>query len=74
MQVSVFKKLYVQRFYEGGNVFNVFVRPQGYTQCILLRNTDCKHNFCLFAKKTPQGIIKERIENTSSTAVHGEKT
>ncbi len=38
-------------FYEKGNAFIMFVRPWGYTQCVLVSNTECKHNFCLFTRK-----------------------
>ncbi len=30
-----------------GNPFNMFVRAQGYSQCVLVSKTECKHNFCL---------------------------
>ncbi len=45
-----------QMFYVEGNAFNTFVRAQEYTQSILVSDTECKHNFCLF--KTPQGTFK----------------
>lgn len=38
-------------FYEKGNKFNMFVRPQCRTQCVLVRNTECKPNFCVFTIK-----------------------
>lgn len=36
--------------HEEGNTFNMFVRPQGYTQCVLVCNTECKQP-CLFERK-----------------------
>lgn len=32
------------------NAFNTFDGPQGYTQCILVSNTECKHDFGLFTR------------------------
>lgn len=34
---------------EKGNVFDMFVRPQAYTQCIIVRNNDLKN----------KGVIEE---------------
>ncbi len=45
-------------FLEEGNVFNNFVRPQENTQCVLVRNTKCKHNLFVY-KKTPQGTFRK---------------
>ncbi len=36
-------------FYEEGDAFITFVRPQGYAYCVLV--TACKHNFSLFTRK-----------------------
>lgn len=41
--------------YEEANVFNLFIRPQRYTQCVLVNNIESKHNLFLLEKKTPQG-------------------
>ncbi len=30
---------------------NTFVWPQGFTQQVLVSNTECKHNFCLFTRR-----------------------
>ncbi len=38
------------QMFEEGNAFSVFVRPQGYTRCVLVGNADCKQSFC----KCPQ--------------------
>lgn len=35
-------------FYEEGNALCMFVRAQECTQCVLVSNTECKHNFSLF--------------------------
>lgn len=50
----------LQMLYELGKAFNTFIRHQGYTKCILVSNTEFKHNLCLF-KKTPQGTFKAKI-------------
>lgn len=47
--------LALQTFYEEGNAFTTFVRAQEYTQSV--NNTECKHDFSLFKKKTPQGTF-----------------
>lgn len=47
MQKSAF-----QMFYDEGNVVNTFVRAQGYTQCMLVSNTDC-----LWAKVRGLGLL-----------------
>lgn len=39
-----------------GKYLNTFVRAQGYTYCVLLKNTDCKHVF--LHTKTPPGTFK----------------
>lgn len=44
---------------EEGNAFIVFVRPREYTQSILVRNAECKHNRVY--KKTPQGAFNVDI-------------
>lgn len=38
-------------FHEDANVFNTFVKPQGYMPCVLVRSTECKNNFCVFTKQ-----------------------
>ena len=43
-------------FYEERNAFDAFVKPEVYTQCVLVSTTECKHNFV--CKKAPQGIFK----------------
>lgn len=30
---------------------DMFVRPQGHTQCVFVNNTECKQSFCLFIRK-----------------------
>ena len=37
-----------------------FVTPQGYTQCVLVSNTECEHNFGMFPRKL--GTFKLRQE------------
>lgn len=44
-------------FYEERNTLNTFVRPQRYTQCVKVNNTECKQNFLY--KNTPQGSFKD---------------
>lgn len=34
---------------------NAFLRPRGYTQCVLMRNNECKHNLFVY-KKNPTNI------------------
>ncbi len=48
------------KFYEEGNAFNTFVRPQGYTQSVLVINTKhIKVNIYMFVyKKAPLGPFK----------------
>lgn len=41
-------------FCEKGNAFSMFVTPEGYIQCVLVRNHECK---CL--QKTPQGTTSQ---------------
>lgn len=36
--------------------FNTLVTHQGYKQCILMSNTQCEHNFCLFTRKLHRGL------------------
>lgn len=43
MKVSKYtKNLSLQIFHKEGNVFNMFVRPLGCTQLVLVRNSECK--------------------------------
>lgn len=44
-------------FFLERNSFCMFVRPEGNTHCIMARNDECKHSFCLFYKETPQGTF-----------------
>ncbi len=44
-------KLTLQMFYVEGHTFNVLVRPEGFSQCVLVRNSRCKSDFCLFTRK-----------------------
>lgn len=62
-------------FSEGGNTVNTFVRPQGYTKRVLVRNCECKQNVYM---KTPQGAfiiyrwyqrIESRWENMKSKQI-----
>lgn len=48
--VILFKR-WLCKTHEDRNAFNKFVRPHGYTQCILVSNTEHKHNFVY--TKTP---------------------
>lgn len=41
-----------------GNALDIVVRPQGYTQCGLVSNTESKHNFCLCTRKTRGAPLK----------------
>lgn len=43
-------------FFEGGNASETFMRPQGYTQCILVRNTNGKHN-CVCLEENSTGLL-----------------
>lgn len=49
---TVAKKFALQKFSEERNAFNMFVRPQGHTQFVLVSNSECKQKVC---KKTPHG-------------------
>ncbi len=43
------KKSALETFYE--EALDMFVRPQGFTQYVLLSNTGCTHRFCLLTRK-----------------------
>lgn len=46
------------------NAFNTSVRAQGYAQCMLVSNHECKHNFCLFKRKLHRATLTaERFLN-----------
>ncbi len=47
LQFQEFKESPVKMFNEEENAFKMFARPQGYTQCALVRNTKCKQKFGL---------------------------
>ncbi len=44
---KILQKSALQMFYYEGNVLDTFVRPQEYTQCVLISNTECRRDFCL---------------------------
>lgn len=48
----------LQIFYWEGNACNKLVTPQGCVQCMLMRNTEFKHDF-LFS---PQGTFKSELD------------
>lgn len=49
---QIYPEMAVQMFYEDGNAFGLFVWSRGYTQCVLVRNNECKYNFvCLYIYK-----------------------
>lgn len=47
----------VSCLHDEGNAFNTFVGAPGFTQYVLMSNSECKQNFCLFTRKAPQGIF-----------------
>lgn len=47
----------VSCLHDEGNTFNTFVGAPGFTQYVLMSNSECKQNFCLFTRKAPQGIF-----------------
>lgn len=47
----------VSCLHDEGNAFNTFVRAPGFTQYVLMSNSECKQNFCLFTRKAPRGIF-----------------
>ncbi len=51
------EKLALQIFYKEQNSFDMFVRPQRCTQCVLMSNTECKHNFSLFTRKLQRAHV-----------------
>lgn len=55
-------------FYKNLKAFTFYVRPQGYTQCILVRNTECKQNICfgLFTRK-PTGRLQTKFIMSNNT-------
>lgn len=50
-------KLSLQMFYEESSAFSTFVRPQGYTQCVLLRNTEW-YIMCVFVRKLHRVLLR----------------
>lgn len=42
----------MQKFYEERNVFNMFARPQGHTQHVLVNSSECKHYISLQENST----------------------
>lgn len=47
----------VSCLHDEGNAFNTFVGAPGFTQYVLMSNSECKQNFCLFTRKAPRGIF-----------------
>lgn len=47
----------VSCLHDEGNAFNTFVGAPGFTQYVLMSNSERKQNFCLFTRKAPQGIF-----------------
>lgn len=54
------KKLVLQMFYEEENVFNTLVIPEGYRQCVLVCDSECKHIFSLFTGKLYRASLGPR--------------
>ena len=51
--LRIFVKSAPQMSCEEGNAFNMFVGPQGYTQYVLVTNTECKYRrVCLRENST----------------------
>lgn len=53
--VKKFKPSDLQMFFGEGNALHSFIRPQRYTQCILVRSSVCKYNLLL--KRKPHGAL-----------------
>lgn len=41
----------LEMFKGQGNACNTFIRPERYTQCLLVINTEFKQKFCMFTRK-----------------------
>lgn len=53
-EFKIFKKLTRKK-----NAFDTFVRAQGKTQCILVSNSEFKHNFIVFTRKLNRAPLKK---------------
>lgn len=42
----------LKNVFEAGNAFNTFVRPQAFTQWVLVSNSECKQKRCLQENST----------------------
>ncbi len=54
-----FKLCLLQMFYEEGNAFDTFVRPEGHTRYLLVSNSECKYNFFLSARKLHRAPLND---------------
>ncbi len=55
-------------FYEEGKT--LFAGAQAYTHSVLVSNTDCKHNFCLFTRNLHRAALNYSDLNEPSQLSH----